>query len=295
MTIATGKPFLKFFILSLGVVCAVSVYAQNEIATPIEKAISEDWTPLLDRKLSKWEPFIGIPEASVQKLPRSYKKHLKGDKRPPIGLGDPMGIYRVKKDKDGEWVLAISGEVYAGLTSKKEYANYHLTLLFKWGEQKYEPRLERKRDSGILYHCYGEHGAFWEVWKACLEYQIQEEDFGDLYVLGGTKATTKIDAKKQWNPLSTKTHRSHTKNALDAELPHGSWNRIDVYVVGDSAIHVTNGKVVLALTDAKKSTGERLMSGQIQLQSEGAECYMKDIYIRPLNAFPKAIRQAANL
>lgn len=295
MTIATGKPFLKFFILSLGVVCAVSVYAQNEIATPIEKAISEDWTPLLDRKLSKWEPFIGIPEASVQKLPRSYKKHLKGDKRPPIGLGDPMGIYRVKKDKDGEWVLAISGEVYAGLTSKKEYANYHLTLLFKWGEQKYEPRLERKRDSGILYHCYGEHGAFWEVWKACLEYQIQEEDFGDLYVLGGTKATTKIDAKKQWNPLSTKTHRSHTKNALDAELPHGSWNRIDVYVVGDSAIHVTNGKVVLALTDAKKSTGERLMSGQIQLQSEGAECYMKDINIRPLNAFPKAIRQAANL
>ena len=295
MTIATGKPFLKFFILSLGVVCAVSVYAQNEIATPIEKAISKDWTPLLDRKLSKWEPFIGIPEASVQKLPKSYKKRLKGDKRPPIGLGDPMGIYRVKKNKDGEWVLAISGEVYAGLTSKKEYANYHLTMLFKWGEKKYEPRLERKRDSGILYHCYGAHGAFWEVWKACLEYQIQEADFGDLYVLGGTKATTKIDAKKQWNPMSTKTHRSHTKNALDAELPHGSWNRIDVYVVGDSAIHVTNGKVVLALTDAKKSTGERLMSGQIQLQSEGAECYMKDINIRPLNAFPKAIRQAANL
>lgn len=295
MTTTTGKPFLKFLILSLWVVCAVSVYAQNEIATPIEKTSSEDWTPLLDRKLSKWEPFTGIPEASVQKLPRSYKKRLKGDKRPPIGLGDPMGIYTLEKDNNGDWVLAISGEVYAGLTSKKEYANYHLTLLFKWGEQKYEPRLERKRDSGILYHCYGEHGAFWEVWKACLEYQIQEEDFGDLYVLGGTKATVKIDDNKQWDPMSTKTHRTHTKNALDAELPHGSWNRIDVYVVGDSAIHVTNGKVVLALTDAKKSTGERLASGQIQLQSEGAECYMKDINIRPISAFPEAIRQAANL
>ncbi|WP_168796702.1 3-keto-disaccharide hydrolase [Cognatitamlana onchidii] len=275
--------------------CSLFSTGQEGVKKPIDKVKSNEWVNLLDDNLSQWEPFTGVPENSVKNLPENYKKDVNGDNKAPIGLGDPMGIYKVVKDENGELVLNISGEVYAGLTSKKEFSNYHLTLLFKWGEKKYEPRLDRKRDSGVLYHCHGEHGAFWNVWKACLEYQVQEEDFGDLYVLGGTKATTTVDDKKQWDPMSKVKNNSHTKNALDAELPHGEWNRIDLYVLEDSAIHVTNGKVVLALTNAKKSDGEVLTSGQIQLQSESAECYMKDIHIRRISKFPKKLRRAAQL
>ncbi|CAN0573521.1 unnamed protein product, partial [Ectocarpus sp. 12 AP-2014] len=234
------------------------------------------------------------PEPSVKNLPADYTKDENGENKVPIGLGDPMGIFKVTKNKNEELVLNISGEVYAGLTSKKDYSNYHITLLFKWGEKKYEPRLNRKRDNGLLYHCHGEHGAFWNVWKSSLEYQIQEGDFGDLYTLAGTKATIPIDYEGKWSPDSKKLNETiRTIRKVDAESPNGQWTRVDLYVVGDSAVHVTNGQVVMALTHAKNGNGKKLDAGQIQLQSESAACYMKDIYIRPISKFPKWVTKQA--
>jgi len=279
------KTFLIINFLGLGL---------QALSAQITKTESKDWVPLLDTELTQWEVWTGVPEASVENLPPSYKKDENGVNKDPIGLGDPMDIFKVVRNKDGDLVLHISGEVYAGLTSLKTYSNYHLTLLFKWGEKKYEPRLARKRDNGILYHCYGEHGAFWNVWKSSLEYQIQEGDFGDLYTLAGTKANITIDDDGKWNSNSEKINKTiHTIRKEDAESPNGEWSRLDLYVLEDSAVHVTNGKVVMALTDAKTINGEKLHSGQLQLQSESAECYMKDINIRPISKFPKSIKKAA--
>ncbi|RIH66475.1 DUF1080 domain-containing protein, partial [Mariniphaga sediminis] len=42
---------------------------------------------------------------------------------------DPKGVFTVS---DG--IIRISGEEWGSLTTGKEYANYHLTLEFKWGE-----------------------------------------------------------------------------------------------------------------------------------------------------------------
>ncbi|MFT5883618.1 MAG: hypothetical protein ACI9IP_000057 [Arcticibacterium sp.] len=169
-----------------------------------------------------------------------------------------------------------------------------MTLLFKWGQNKYEPRLERKRDNGLLYHCHGEHGAFWNVWKSSLEFQIQEGDFGDLYKLAGTKANVKVNKDQSWDPKSESINNGiRTIRSVDAESPHGEWTRVDLYVIGDKAVHVTNGKVVLALSEAKAKDGTVLNSGQIQIQSESAECYMKGINIRPISEFPKKIQKEA--
>ena len=46
---------------------------------------------------------------------------------------------------------------YAGLVTKKEYENYHLSAQFKWGEKKWEPRLDARRNSGVLYHSVGKN------------------------------------------------------------------------------------------------------------------------------------------
>ena len=100
-----------------------------------------------------------------------------------------------------------------------------------------------------------------------LEYQIQEEDFGDLYVLAGTSAKVLVNENNRWDPNSQIFAEKHCENSKDAELPHGHWNRVDLYVLGDKAIHVTNGEVVLALSDAKNKNGEILNSGKIQIQS----------------------------
>ena len=266
--------------------------AQKKHKHPNKTVRSNDWVSLLDQNLSQWEVWTGVPEPSVENLPTGYQKDKNGENKTPIGLGDPMGIFKVTEDENGALILNISGEVYAGLTSKKDYANYHLTFLFKWGEQKYEPRLERKRDNGLLYHCHGEHGAFWNVWKSSLEYQIQEGDFGDLYKLAGVKADVTVDEEGKWNADASELSKGvRTIRKVDRESPHGQWSRIALHVLEDSSVHVVNGNVVMALKNAISKDGSKLDAGQIQLQSESAECYMKDIWIRPISKFPRWIKK----
>ncbi|WP_018472330.1 3-keto-disaccharide hydrolase [Echinicola pacifica] len=290
-----SKFTLPIFLLACILMVIPNLMAQNRPISVPDKVKSKDWRPMIDEELSLWEVWTGIPDPSVENLPADYTKEPNGENKVAIGLGDPMGIYEVSME-NGEPVLNISGQVYAGLTSKEIFSNYHLTLLFKWGEKKYEPRLNRKRDNGVLYHCYGEHGAFWKVWKSSLEYQVQEGDFGDLYNLAGTSNQVTVDEEGKWSPHSEKLNTvSRTIRSQDLESPHGQWTRIDIYVLEDQSIHMTNGTVVLALKNAKDKQGKPLMQGQLQLQSEGAECYMKDIHIRPISKFPKAIQKAAGL
>lgn len=143
-----------------------------------------------------------------------------------------------------------------------------------------------------MYHCYGEHGAYWKVWKRCLESQIQEGDFGDLYTLAGTKAKVNVNEFKRWHP-SSETVISDGKRLFDTESKHGEWTRIDFYVIEDSAVNVTNGTVTFALRAALTHDNKMLDKGQLQIQSEGAEAYVKDIQIRPIKKFPKKIKKAA--
>lgn len=268
-----------------------SLFAQTK-SEPSKMIKSKKWEALLDKDLSKWEIWTGVPQPSVKNLPAGYVIPEDGKPIEPIGLDNSMNVFSVTMDENNEPMVTISGEVYAGLTTLKSYSNYHLTLLFKWGEKKWEPRLNVKRDNGLLYHCYGSHGAFWNVWKSCLELQIQEGDFGDLYCLAGTSAKVQADETNHWDPKGNKISKT-AKRSVDAESEKGAWTRVDLYVIDDSAIHVVNGKVVLALKDALNGDGKKLSEGQIQIQSEGAEGFVKGVYIRPITNYPKKIKKAA--
>lgn len=120
-----------------------------------------------------------------------------------------------------------------------------------------------------------------------------EGDFGDLFLLGGPSAMVTINEDLVWNPEAEAKERKgemviRAKRSVDAESPHGEWTRIDLYVLGDSAVHAINGTVVMAISEVKLE-GEALTVGELQLQSEGAECYFEDIRIRPMHAFPEAV------
>ena len=255
-------------------------------------AVDTPTIELLDENLTKWETWIGVPHPSVKNLPSQYPTSASMNKGTPIGLADPTQVYTTFRNANQETILRVSGEIYGGLTSKAEYENYHLTLQFKWGESKWAPRLERKRDSGLLYHCYGDHGAMWGVWKRSLEMQIQEGDFGDLFRIGRASATTRVDENNVWTPKGKPNTKGRVIRSHDAEFPHGEWNTLDLYVLEDQAIHVVNGEVVLAVTHAVDHRGTPLRKGQIQLQSEGAECFYKSIYLTPISSFPKEIQRA---
>lgn len=270
-------------------------------AQAAEKSPSEK-IQLLDPSLSRWEVFMGVAHTSVPGLPEGTPTSEDVTKGTPLGLNnDPKKVFTTKTE-NGETILHITGEVYGALSTKASFSNYYLEMDFKWGDRKWIPRLNAKRDSGILYHCYGEHGAFWNVWKSCIEYQVQETDLGDLHELAGP------NCKSRYNTLEPKKHvfdpkgtsgwaewEGHLSASHEPDRPHGEWNHLEVYVLGDTAIHIANGIVVLAITDAVDREGKPLTSGQLQLQSEAAECFYKNIQISPIQAYPADLAAKAGL
>jgi hypothetical protein len=87
---------------------------------------------------------------------------------------------------------------------------------------------------------------------------------------------------------SSKNGRRCIKNT-DAEKPTGEWNELELYCLGDTAMHVMNGKKVIMLYHSQQDDHGKLtplIFGKIQLQSEGAELYFRAIQIQPITALP---------
>lgn len=268
------------------------------LLTSCQTARQEQWIPLLDSNLSQWEIWMGVPHTSVIGLPsgtfQTHNVSVHGDTKHALGLNnDVKEVFKVTYEND-QPVLHISGEIYGGLTTLSKYQNYHLSLMVKWGEQKWAPRLTKKRDSGVLFHCRGPHGAFWKTWKACQELQIQEKDFGDFIPLAGPTAKVLMRDKtgerkyapdgKFYRKVSNYTHAS-----IEPDLPHGEWNKVELFVFKDRAIFIVNDTVVMKISESKDKDGKVLDSGQIQLQSEGAEVFFKEVKIRSIKSLPKSL------
>src|SRR5262249_25098293 len=84
-------------------------------------------------------------------------------------------------------------------------------------------------------------------------------------------------------------------NSGDNEKPRGQWNKLELYCLGQTSVHVVNGTVNLVLVNARRAIDGReepLTRGRIQLQSEGAEVYFRRIRLRPIRAFPPEIEEA---
>lgn len=266
------------------------------------QAQTDDWQYLLDKDLSQWEIWMGVPHPSVKGLPDdtftadNLQQH--GAATDALGLNnDPKNVISVKQI-NSEPVLSITGEIYAGITTLKQYENYHLSLLVKWGEKKWAPRLTVKKDSGLLFHCQGPHGAFWKVWKACHELQIQESDFGDYIPLAGPKADLKghlVDDKLTYQPKGNTlvAAKGYTHAAYEPDYENGKWNRVELFALNDKAVFVVNDYVVMVIENSKDKNDNPLTKGQIQLQSEGAEVYYKDIKVRALKQWPDDIKRLA--
>ncbi len=270
------------------------------------KAANAGWIDLFDPQLSKWEIWMGVPHETVEGLPPGTPTSADIRTGTPLGLGnDPKQVFTMT-EQQGEPVLYVTGEIYAGLTTLDEFENYHIRLESKWGEKVWEPRLTRPRDSGLLIHCTGPHGAFWNVWMACVEYQIQENDFGDLYLLAGTSARVSSAKKGDlWTfnpeaPVEAFGDRPGNNGlVVRRSINHerrGDWNVVEVYSVGDSAIFLVNGRVVNAISEIQIKRGEelhKLSRGKLQLQSEGAEVSFRRMQIRSITAYPAdVLRQA---
>jgi hypothetical protein len=260
---------------------------------------------LLDANLTNFNTFIGVPHSTVDDLPEGTYQSDDVRKGTPLGLNNDLKHIFTTTNIDGNTILNISGEIYGSITTKDTYSNYHFSTMFKWGNKKWEPRLLRKKDTGILYHSYGDYGRFWNTWKTCLEFQVQETDLGDFISLsanaiapnpGGPKVMIRgdvTDEKKQYNPNSDSYFegKGYIHAYLEPQEPHGNWNHLELYVIDNNAVHVVNGKIVMVVENAMNpETNKPLTEGQIQIQSEAAECYYKNMTITPITEFPEFIK-----
>src|SRR5260370_21088266 len=110
----------------------------------------DDWESLFNGKdLSGWDTYLGPPLDDAGKKLSDI----------PVGLNnDPKHVFTVVGD-NGEKMIRISGENWGGISTKKEYENFHLQLVFKWGSLKWGQKKNKKKDSGLLYFAVGPHGA----------------------------------------------------------------------------------------------------------------------------------------
>lgn len=243
-----------------------------------------EWQSLFNgRDLQGWEAYISYqPETNAHDLKSKHK---------PRGVGqDPKQVFSVV---DG--LLRVSGEEWGGLTTDAEFENFHLSMDMKWGEKKWPPRLDAKRDSGILYFAAGPHGAQSDHWMRSHEFQIQEGDCGDYHSLDGVGVDASVGPANEGNwhfyrydpslPL-TRDIAARILKRGDYEKPSGEWNTLEVIADGHTLIHKVNGHEVLRAHNSWQLSGGRklpLVRGKIQIQSEGAEVFYRHIRIRSLD------------
>lgn len=251
----------------------------------------DKWDILFNGKnLTGWDSYLGpVTDSAGKKLNNA-----------PLGLNsDPCKVFSIVKDNNQN-VIRVSGEEWGGISSVKEYQNYHFQIMFKWGQLTWKQKRNKKKDSGLLYHAVGPHGVASNAWMRSQEFQIEEGNCGDYW--GVADAIEDIPAVKNakgeyvYNPSGNMITFSqdseagrHCIKTSDAEKPSGQWNTLDLYCYGDTSIHVMNGKVMMVLYHSRqKDNGNAipLTKGKLQIQSEGAEVFYKQIRIQNITALP---------
>jgi len=208
---------------------------------------------------------------------------------------DPKKVFSVVNA-----AIRISGEEWGGLATKQMYRDYHLVVEWKWGGPAHGAREKKARDSGILVHGTGEDGAYSNTWLESIESQIIEGGCGDFIMVGGKNrpsltAEVREGENKQvyWQEggKSVTLDRGRFnwygrdpdwkdeigfRGKQDLEKPTGEWNRQEVICDRDTIKNIVNGKVVNYGTKSSHTFGK------IQLQSEGAEIWIRKVELLPL-------------
>jgi hypothetical protein len=158
--------------------------------------------------------------------------------------------------------LHFDGPLMGYLCTNDSYKNYYLKVVFHWGEKKYPPRENAKRDSGILYHF--PIGAVDRLWPNSIEFQVQEEDCGDYYCVNGSYADSPNGGEVEWA-------QKHIVRTANYENPGQEWNVLEIIAVDDKSEHYVNGHLVNEAYNLSNT------EGKIAIQLEGAEVYYKTI------------------
>ncbi len=256
------------------------------------------WRPLFNGKdLTGWDTYLRPPDMmgyGDTVIPYN-----------PIGLNkDPLHVFTVH---DG--IIHISGEVWGAITYKEIFGNYHLRFQIKWGEKKYAPKDTLPRDGGILFHCTDGFDYRFKCWMRSMEMQVQEEEIGDFFNVEAGIADFPVtpavktmyhEIADQYDPTKPPApHPGRVYRSGNFEKPKGEWSTGELVARQADAVFIVNGFVVNRMYNIFRSDlMQQVTHGKIQLQSEGAEHYYKNIEIRPISfkqSHPKIVSPTKEL
>jgi hypothetical protein len=254
------------------------------------------WTQLFNgRDLSGWDVYLGP------------KMDAKGEKMPGTETGlnnDPENVFTVA-EQDGGPVIRISGVIGGGISTVRSFGNYHLRMQMKWGPGN--PWNRTRADSGLLYHAGGGHGLDAGFWMRSFEFQVMPDAHGDFIPILGCVAdvpTATADGGTRYHYQPDGEHRTFTRvtelqrtgDRVDRlpsfKDPASDWLTLEVYTVGQTAVHLVDGQVVMVLHNTRlheSGATTPLTSGKIELQSEGSEVFYRNLELRPITALPAGL------
>ena len=245
--------------------------------------------------LSGWEAWLGYADTALT---------FRGNPgATPLGTSVDAGEIFAVETVDGGPVIRAGGRHWGSLAFKEVFAHYHLSLEYRWGGL--EPG--QQRNNGLVYHSHGRPGAVFGTWMTGMEFQLQLGNNGMAIPMGNAMRTHTSVAQDlgieyphrrfqiggREIDLANGNPAYSVGAAVNAEKPVGEWNRIDLYVLGNRAIHVVNGVAVMELRDIAylDAEGRRvpLTHGRIQLQAEGATVYFRNIKVEQIPALPRLV------
>jgi len=238
-------------------------------------AQESDWRAIFNGKdLKDWDTYLRTAPGSADTT--------------PIGLNkDPHQVFSVV---DG--MMRISGQDWGGIAYKESFSNYHLRFQIKWGEKKWPPRANAKRDGGLLFHASEPYDFGTKSWMRSIELQIQEGDMADAHNVGAGVPVFQLSKTKtaegqdvqQYDPFApfmptiNRVYRSG-----NFESPYGEWTTGELVARGSDAVFIINGFVVNRLYNIfRMDLHEQVTSGRIQFQSESGEHYLRNIELRDI-------------
>ncbi|AMV41036.1 DUF1080 domain-containing protein [Planctomyces sp. SH-PL62] len=168
---------------------------------------------------------------------------------------DPAGTWSVV---DG--LLKCTGKPVGYLKTDKEYADYDLSVEWRW------PEGAKSGNNGVLVHTSTPRAL--GVWPKSIEVQLAKDNAGDFWVIG-----TELDVPDEANRKEDRRHKNLTD---DSEKPVGEWNRMEITCKGDTIRVKVNGDLV------NEATNCSVRRGAISLQSEGAPIEFRNIVLTPL-------------
>lgn len=171
---------------------------------------------------------------------------------------DSVPVDQLVAIQDGILTLYGKGHPKGIIRTKEVYANYELSLEWRWPN---EPG-----NGGLMLHCDPEVTT--AAWPKCLEVQLMHGKAGNFRKNGET-----IEVEPERTTKKPFIQRLIT----DAENPIGEWNALHVIADGDNVVVYINDQLVNQGENATAS------SGFIALQLELADIQFRSIALKPLS------------